>query len=77
DKNIYKLNEEDKKKIKSVPSSLDKALEALEADNSFLLKGNVFTKDLITTWVEYKREAEIDPVRIRPHPYEMYLYYDA
>ncbi|HLC47684.1 MAG TPA: type I glutamate--ammonia ligase [Candidatus Norongarragalinales archaeon] len=77
DKNIYKLNDEDKKKIKSVPGSLDKALEALEADHAFLMKGNVFTGELIRTWIEYKREAEVDPVRIRPHPYEIYLYYDA
>ncbi|MFH1750447.1 MAG: type I glutamate--ammonia ligase [Candidatus Micrarchaeota archaeon] len=76
-KNIYKLGEEDRKRIKSVPGSLDKALEALEADHDFLLKGNVFTGELIRSWIDYKREAEVDPVRIRPHPYEMYLYYDA
>lgn len=76
-KNIYKLTDEEKRKIKSVPGSLDDALAALEADHAYLLKGGVFGKDLISTWIEYKKEAEIDPVRIRPHPYEIYLYYDA
>lgn len=76
DKNIFKLSEDERKKIKSVPGSLDEALKALEKDHAYLLKGNVFTQELIDQWIEYKREAEVDQVRIRPHPYEMYLYYD-
>lgn len=77
DKNIYHLTGEDKQKIKSVPGSLDASLKALESDHSYLLKGGVFTKDLINQWISYKTEAEVDPVRIRPHPYEMFLYYDV
>ena len=59
-----------------VPGSLDEALDALEADHEFLLAGGVFTPDVIETWVAYKRENEIDAVRLRPHPYEFYMYYD-
>jgi glutamine synthetase len=55
---------------------LDEALDALEADHEFLLPGGVFTEDLITDWIAYKRTAEIDPMRLRPHPYEFSLYYD-
>jgi glutamine synthetase len=64
-------------KPKQVPGSLPEALAALEADNEFLLKGDVFTRDVLETWVDYKRTKEIDPMRLRPHPYEFYLYYDA
>ena len=59
-----------------VPGSLDEALAALESDHEFLLTGGVFTPDVIETWIEYKRENEIDAVRLRPHPYEFYMYYD-
>ena len=59
-----------------VPSSLDQALDALEADNDYLTAGGVFTTDLLETWVEYKRKNEIDALRLRPHPYEFALYYD-
>ena len=59
-----------------VPGSLDEALDALEADHEFLLAGDVFTQDLIDTWIDYKRSHEIDAVRLRPHPYEFHLYYD-
>jgi glutamine synthetase len=59
------------------PGSLPEALEALEADHAFLTKGDVFTNDLIETWCEWKREKEIDPIRLRPHPYEFELYYNA
>ena len=52
-------------------------LEALEEDHEFLLKGNVFTQDLVETWIEYKRENEIDPLRLRPHPLEFEMYYDC
>ena len=76
DKNIYELEPELKAKIKSVPSSLEQSLNALEADHDFLLKGDVFTKDVIETWIEYKRECEHDQVRLRPHPHEFYLYFD-
>ncbi len=63
--------------VKQVPGSLPEALAALDADHAFLLKGGVFTEDVLTTWVEMKRTKEIDPMRLRPHPYEFYLYYDA
>jgi len=58
-----------------VPGSLDEALEALEADHEFLTKGNVFTEDLIQTWIDYKRENEILPLAQRPHPFEYELYF--
>ena len=64
-------------KIKQVPGSLSESIAALEADHAFLLKGGVFTPDVIETWVSMKRTKEIDPIRLRPHPYEFYLYYDA
>ncbi|HEY3421950.1 MAG TPA: type I glutamate--ammonia ligase [Methanocellaceae archaeon] len=76
-KNIYHLPEDEKAKIKSVPGSLDQALAALEADHKYLTKGGVFTEDFISGWIDYKTNSEIDPVRIRTHPYELYLYYDA
>ena len=60
-----------------MPGSLDDALDALEADHEFLLKGGVFTEDLIETWIDYKRREECDPVRLRPHPWEFALYYDV
>ncbi|MDR1033859.1 MAG: type I glutamate--ammonia ligase [Bifidobacteriaceae bacterium] len=76
DKNLYELPENELKKIGTVPASLDEALAALEADNRFLRAGGVFTDDLIKTWIDYKREAEIAAFRQRPHPYEFELYYD-
>jgi len=76
DKDIYGLSAEELAKIKSVPSSLAEAMDALESDHKFLLAGNVFTKDVIETWIDYKKTKEIDPVRLRPHPWEFYLYYD-
>jgi len=76
DKNLYEMPPEELKKIKSVPGSLAEALNALESDHDYLLKGNVFTKDVIETWIDYKRKKEVDPVRLRPTPYEFYLYYD-
>jgi glutamine synthetase len=77
DKNIYELPAAEAALIKQVPGSLDEALNALEADHEFLLKGNVFTKDLIEMWLTYKRQNEVDEVRLRPHPYEFFLYLDA
>ena len=59
-----------------MPGSLEDALDALERDHSFLLKGDVFTEELLRTYVEYKRAKEVDAVRLRPHPYEFHLYYD-
>jgi len=75
-KNIYELSAEEKAKIRTVPGSLEESLAALEKDHEFLLKGGVFTKDVLETWIAYKREVEIDPVRLRPHPHEFYLYFD-
>jgi glutamine synthetase len=76
DKNIYALSPEELENIPSMPGSLDEALDELEADHEFLLKGDVFTNDAIETWVEYKRENEVNPVRMRPHPHEFELYFD-
>ncbi len=76
DKDLYDLPPEELAKVPQVPSSLDEALEALEIDQDFLKVGGVFTSDLIDTWIAYKRETEIDAIRLRPHPYEFQLYYD-
>jgi glutamine synthetase len=76
DKDIYELGPEELKDVPSVPGSLEAALNDLEADHEFLLKGDVFTQDAIDTWIEYKRKREVDPVRMRPHPYEFMLYFD-
>ncbi len=75
EKNTYELSDEEKAKIATVPGSLEESLNALEKDHAFLLKGDVFTKDVIDVWLEYKRQ-EIPKVRLRPHPYEFYLYFD-
>ena len=76
DKDIYDLSPEELKKIPTTPGALDAALDALEADHDFLLRGDVFTPDVIETWIDYKRKNEVDAVRLRPHPYEFCLYYD-
>ena len=76
DKNIYDLSPEDTGEIRGVPASLDEALDNLEKGGDFLVKGGVFTEDLIESWLEYKREVEVDGMRLRPHPYEFALYYD-
>ena len=76
DRDLYDLPPDELADIPQVPSSLDQALDALEADNAFLKVGDVFTDDLIETWVDYKRINEIDAIRLRPHPYEFNLYYD-
>jgi glutamine synthetase len=73
----YDIFEHKNGHIKQVPGSLPEALKALEADHKFLLAGDVFTQDVIDTWIEYKFAREVDPIRLRPHPYEFYLYYDA
>ena len=77
DKNIYALSAEERKNVPEMPGSLDEALGHLEADKDFLLKGDVFTEDVIESWVAYKREAEVDAVRLRPHPHEFELYFDC
>jgi glutamine synthetase len=76
DKNIYGLPPEELANIPSVPGSLEEALANLEADHDFLLKGDVFTPDLIQMWLDYKRKNEVEAIRLRPHPYEFALYYD-
>ena len=77
DKDIYGMTPEELKNVPHVPASLEGALAALKEDHAFLLKGDVFTEDVISTWIEYKTKAEIDAVRLRPHPMEFALYYDA
>ncbi|MBN1890263.1 MAG: type I glutamate--ammonia ligase [Thermoflexales bacterium] len=77
DKDLYSLPPEEAKLVKQVPGSLEAVLEALEADHEFLLKGDVFTPDVLEAYITYKRQVEVDPVRMRPHPYEFTLYYDA
>jgi glutamine synthetase len=75
DKDLYELPPEEAKSIPQVPGTLEEALAALEADHAFLLEGNVFTEDLIETWISYKRESEILPAALRPHPFEYELYF--
>jgi len=77
DKNLYDLPPEELAKVKSTPGTLTEALDALEADHDFLLKGDVFTADVIETHLRYKRAHEVDEIRLRPHPYEFHLYYDV
>jgi glutamine synthetase len=76
DKDLYDLPPEELSKVPQVPGSLDAVLSALEEDQAFLKAGGVFTDDLIETWVTYKRENEVDALRLRPHPWEFALYYD-
>ena len=76
DKDIYDLPPAELAGLPSVPGSLPEALEALRNDHEFLLQGGVFSKELIDTWINYKTEHEVDPVRLRPHPHEFNLYYD-
>jgi len=76
DKNLYDLPPEEKAQVKSTPSSLEEVLDCLRQDHEFLLRGDVFTQDVIDTWIEYKTRHEVDPIRLRPHPYEFFLYYD-
>jgi glutamine synthetase len=76
DKNIYELSKEEKQQIQSVPSSFEESLAALENDHEFLLEGGVFSKDFIYNWINLKRATEIEPLNLRPHPYEFQLYLD-
>ena len=77
DKDLYSLPPEEARQVKQVPGSLPEVLVALEADHDFLLKGDVFTMDMLETYIAYKRETEVDAVRMRPHPHEFTLYFDA
>jgi len=76
DKDIYELDPEALASVPSMPGSLEEALDELERDYTFLLKGDVFTEELLRTYVDYKRSKEVDAIRRRPHPYEFALYYD-
>jgi glutamine synthetase len=77
DEDLYEIHDERKKLIKQVPGSLAESVAALESDNEFLLEGDVFTPDVLETWIAMKRSKDIAPVNLRPHPYEFFLYYDA
>jgi glutamine synthetase len=77
DKDLYELPPEEAKDIPQVPASLEAVINRLEEDHDYLLEGGVFTPDLIETWIDLKRTNEIDPLRLRPHPYEFALYYDV
>ena len=76
DKDLYELPPDEHASIQQVPGSLPAVLDALEADHAYLTEGDVFTEDVIETWVDYKRSHEVDPIRLRPHPHEFELYYD-
>ena len=76
DKDLYDLPPEEQGSVKSVVGSLEAALEALQNDHAFLLKGDVFSEDVLDNWLTYKRTREVDEIRLRPHPYEFALYYD-
>jgi len=76
DKDIYDLSPEEMKSVPSMPASLEEALNCIEEDHAFLLKGDVFTEELLETYINYKRKNEADAIRLRPHPYEFALYYD-
>ncbi len=76
DKDIYELSKEELQHVPSLPGSLEASLAALQEDHAFLEKGGVFTKDFIDLWIDYKIEKEVNPMRMRPHPYEFHLYYD-
>ncbi|MSR23345.1 MAG: type I glutamate--ammonia ligase [Gemmatimonadetes bacterium] len=77
DRDIYHMSKEELDKTNKTPGTLDEALAALGEDHAFLLQGGVFTEDVISTWIEYKIENEIQPLRLRPHPHEFALYYDC
>jgi Fe-S oxidoreductase len=75
-KTLTRHTPEELAEVPTLPGSLEEALDALERDHEFLLKGEVFTEDVVRTWIEYKRKNEVDAIRMRPHPYEFALYYD-
>ena len=76
DRDIYEMTRDEMREmgIRTTPGSLEEAITALEEDHAFLTRGDVFTEDLVLTWIAYKREKELDPIRLRPHPHEFYLY---
>ncbi|CAB4809741.1 unannotated protein [freshwater metagenome] len=76
DKDLYELDAAEAASIPQVPGSLDAVLDNLEQNHEFLTRGGVFTKDLIDTWIAFKRASEVDYVRLRPHPAEFELYFD-
>ena len=76
DRDIYEMSKKELDKWPHTPASLEEALNALKADHKFLLQGDVFTKDVIDAWIDYKMENEVEPLRLRPHPHEFFLYYD-
>ena len=77
DRDIYDMSSEELAKYNHVPGSLEEALIALENDHAFLIAGDVFTDDLIEAWITWKKDNEMDPMALRPHPYEFHLYYDS
>ncbi|TLY26859.1 MAG: type I glutamate--ammonia ligase [Nitrospirae bacterium] len=77
DKDLYDLEPREAARIPTMPGSLDDAIKNLERDHQFLLKGGVFSEDLVETWITYKRGREVDQLRLRPHPYEFFMYYDV
>ena len=77
DKDIYDMSPEELKNVPSMPGSLDESLQALESDYDFLLANDVFSEPLVERWIDYKRSHEINPVRMRPHPIEFSMYFDA
>jgi len=77
DKNLYDLEPEELGNIQTLPVSLEEALNNLEDDYEFLLKGGVFSEDLVEAWISYKRTNDVDPMRLRPHPHEFFMYYDV
>ena len=76
DKNMYELPPQEMARVPQTPGSLDEALDHLQKDHAFLLKGDVFTEDFLEMWISHKRK-EADAIRLRPHPYEFFLYYDV
>jgi glutamine synthetase len=77
DKDIYELSSDELAKYRHTPGTLGEAVDALEKDHKFLTAGDVFTDDLVEMWVKWKREEELEPLALRPHPYEFHLYYDS
>jgi glutamine synthetase len=77
DKDIYALTPAELAEVPSMPASLEESLANLKRDHEYLLKGDVFTEDLVETWIDYKMAKEVSAIRLRPHPYEFSLYFDA
>ncbi|APA99151.1 Glutamate--ammonia ligase [Nocardia seriolae] len=77
DKDLYELTPEESAEVAQTPASLEEVITRLEADHEYLTQGGVFTEDLIDTWIDIKRNQEIAPIHLRPHPYEFELYFDV